>query len=382
MTDRDKTKQQLIEELLQANDSLQREIEQRTRVQETLRQSHDELQAIYDNMADGLLIGACGSGRLLRTNPAMCHMLGYTAEELLSLSVADIHPPEVVPQVLEKFRTPQQEGARLITLNRPMRRKDGTIFYADISNVRVTHQGQPCLIGIFRDITARKQAEEALERERQSLWKMLQASDHERQIISYEIHDGLAQYLAAAGMQFQVFEHLQASKPEEARRAYAAARQLVNQSHFEARRLISEVRPPVIDEIGLETAVSHLIHEQRRRGGPQIQFESNVQFDRLPSILENSLYRIAQEALSNACRHSKSREVRVTLAQEGEEVRLEVRDHGVGFDPERGTQGHFGLEGIRQRVRLLGGRLHIESTPDFGTLVQVVVPVVEWQRKE
>jgi len=155
--------------------------------------------------------------------------------------------------------------------------------------------------------------------------------------------------------------------------------ELVRQAHVESRRLISEVRPPVIDEIGLETALSHLVHEQRRSGGPKIKFDSDVQFGRLPSILENALYRMAQEALTNACKHSQSKQVTLTLDQEDREVRLEVRDWGIGFDPEAVESGHFGLEGIRQRARLLGGRLTIESAAGFGTLVQVVVPIVERQ---
>jgi signal transduction histidine kinase len=154
------------------------------------------------------------------------------------------------------------------------------------------------------------------------------------------------------------------------------------QSHAESRRLISEVRPPVIDEIGLETAIAHLVQEQRERGGPKVKLDSNVEFSRLPSILENALYRVAQEALANACKHSKSKKVKVTLTQDGQDVRLEVRDWGIGFDPESVERGHFGLEGIRQRVRLLGGRLNIESTPDSGTLVQVVVPILEKQNEE
>ena len=129
--------------------------------------------------------------------------------------------------------------------------------------------------------------------------------------------------------------------------------------------------------IGLETAISHLVHEQRQHGGPKIECHSNVQFEQLPSILENALYRIAQEALTNACKHSKSKKVTVTMTQEGQEVRLEVRDWGIGFEPESVKEGHFGLEGIRQRVRLLGGRLTIESRPDSGTLIQVVVPLLE-----
>ena len=208
---------------------------------------------------------------------------------------------------------------------------------------------------------------------------MLQASDHERQIIAYEIHDGLSQYLAAAGMQFQAYDSLRENLPTEAKRAYETALELVRQAHAESRRLICEVRHPVIDEAGLETAISHLVHEQRRRGGPAIECHSNVQFGKLLPILENAIYRIAQEALTNACKHSKSKKVTVTMTQEGPDVRLEVRDWGIGFDPDSVEEGHFGVEGIRQRVRLLGGRLTIESNPDLGTRVQVVVPVLEMQ---
>ena len=238
--------------------------------------------------------------------------------------------------------------------------------------------GQPgAVIAIVRDISERKQAQEALDRERQTLWHMLQASDYERRLIAYDIHDGLAQYLAAAGMRFQAYDALKENSPDEANRAYETGAELVRQAHAESRRLINEVRPPVIDEIGLETAMSHLVHEQRRHGGPKIEFDSDVQFDRLPPILENALYRIAQEALTNACKHSKSKEVKVSMSQQGQEVRLEVRDRGVGFDWASVGQGHFGLEGIRQRVRLLGGQLTIESAAGSGTVVHVVVPILE-----
>jgi len=216
----------------------------------------------------------------------------------------------------------------------------------------------------------------------QSLWRMLQASDHERQIISYEIHDGLAQYLAAAGMQFQAYESLKGNLPNEAKNAFDIAVGLVRQAHAESRRLINEVRPPVIDENGLEMAISHLVHEQRRHGGPKIECHNDVQFKRLPSVLENALYRIAQEALTNACKHSKSKKVTVTMTQEGEDVHLEVRDWGIGFDQDTVKDGHFGVEGIRQRVRLLGGRLTIESKPDSGTLIRVVVPILEQQTED
>ncbi len=351
------------------------DITERKQAEQALRQSHDELRSIYEGSADGILIVNAATGRFLRANPAMCRMLGYSEDRLLALSVHDIHAPEVAMAVLEKFRTQALDQPQL-TENRPVLRSDGTLFYADIANTLIQYDDRPCIVGVFRDITERKKAHEALQRERQSLWRMLQASDHERQIIAYEIHDGLAQYLAAAGMQFQAYDSLRDNSPEEAHKVYRTAVELVRQAHFESRRLISEVRPPVIDEIGLETAVSHLVHEQRRHGGPQIKLDSDVQFGRLPAVLENALYRIMQEALANACKHSHSRKVKVTLAQEGDAVRMEVQDWGVGFDPAAVEKGHFGLEGIRQRVRLLDGHMTIESAAGEGTTLSVVVPLL------
>jgi signal transduction histidine kinase len=180
-------------------------------------------------------------------------------------------------------------------------------------------------------------------------------------------------------MQFQTHDAFKENSPKKAKKAYETAMELVRQAHSESRRLISEVRPPIIDENGIEMAISHLVHEQRQRGGPKIECHSDVQFGRLPSILENAIYRIVQEALTNACKHSKSEKATVSVTQEGQDVRLEVRDWGIGFDPESVEEGHFGLESIRQRVRLLGGRLTIETAPGSGTQVQVVVPILEKQ---
>jgi PAS domain S-box-containing protein len=481
---------------------LMEDITAKKQAENALQQSHDELQAIYDGMVDGLLVTDIETLHFVRANASICRMLGYSETELRSLSVKDIHPAEALPYILERIRSIEKAN-QIPAGDIPFLRKDGSVFYAEVIGKLLAYNGKPCSMGIFRDITERRQvqealrrseeryrtvvedqtevicrfkadgtyifindvycrffgkssqellgskwqpvalpddvpmieeqpramsphkpivvienrvysgtgevrwmqfvnrgffdqegrlteiqsvgrditerkrAQDALERERQSLWRMLQASDHERQIISYEIHDGLAQYLAAATMQFQTYDSLRQNSPDEAQKAYETAVELVRQAHFESRRLISEVRPPVIDEIGLETAISHLVHEQRLRNGLAIKFDSDVQFGRLSPILENALYRIVQEALTNACKHSKSKKVTVLLGQEDQDVRLEVRDWGIGFDPESVEKGRFGLESIRQRVRLLGGRLSIESKPDSGTLFRVVVPILE-----
>ena len=238
-------------------------------------------------------------------------------------------------------------------------------------------KGQPiAVMAVIRDITERKRAEETLQKEHRTLKHLLQSSDHERQLIAYEIHDGLAQQLAGAIMQFQTYAHLKDKKPKLAAKAYDAGMTMLQQGHFEARRLIAGVRPPILDESGVVAAVGHLVNEQSRLKGPKIEYRSRVDFDRLAPIVENAIYRIVQEGLTNACQHSKSEKVRVSLVQREDRVRIEIRDWGIGFDTKAVQENRFGLEGIRQRARLLGGKCSIRSTTGKGTRITVELPVV------
>ncbi len=362
-----------------------RDITERRQAQEALQNSEERYDLAVRGAGVGIWDYDVRTGKVYYS-PRWKTLFGYDEDEIGD-SVEDwarlLHPKE--RDWILNFQDDFLAGtSTTTTVEYRLRHKDGSYRWI-VANAIVVRdeQGTACrLVGSHGDITDRKLAEEALERERQSLWRMLQASDHERQIISYEIHDGLAQYLTGAIMQFEISNRLREENPSEAVKTYDAGMLMVRESLAEARRLISAVRPPIIDENGIEMAISHLVHEQRRPGAPKIECSSNVQFKRLPSILENALYRIAQEALTNACKHSQSKKVTVTMTQEGQDVRLKVQDWGIGFDPEAVGTGHFGLEGIRQRVRLLGGRLTIESRLGSGTLVQVVVPVVERQSEE
>ena len=157
---------------------------------------------------------------------------------------------------------------------------------------------------------------------------------------------------------------------------------MLRQGHVEARRLIGGVRPPILDESGIVAAIAHLVDEQEYLGGPKIEFQSKVEFGRLDSVLENVIYRIVQEGLTNACKHSQSERVLVELAQHGDRVRIQIRDWGIGFAPAAISEGCFGLKGIRERARLLGGRAVMESAPGKGTGIVVELPLVFQKRPE
>jgi PAS domain S-box-containing protein len=351
-----------------------RDITERNRTADALRQSHQHLQAVYDGMVDGFVIFDIESFQAVRANAALCNMLGYSEEELNAMSPEQKHPSEALPRIKDFYEATL--GGRESPLEDvPLIRKDGRILYFDIAAKQLLYNGRRCHLLFFHDVTGRKQAQEALQQQHRTLKHLLQSSDHERQLIAYDIHDGLAQLLAGAIMQFQIFEHAKDTNPDQAAKAYQGGAALLRQGHSEARRIISGVRPPILDESGVVAAVAHLVHDPNADQGPKIEFYSRAEFDRLPSIMENAIYRIVQEGLTNARKHSKSPIIRISLVQRGERVRVEIRDWGVGFNPRKVKKNQFGLAGIRERARLLGGKCRIRSTPGEGTSVAVELPL-------
>jgi two-component system sensor histidine kinase DegS len=135
------------------------------------------------------------------------------------------------------------------------------------------------------------------------------------------------------------------------------------------------LRPLVIDEQGVVNAIEFLIAEEEARGGLKIQFFHHVSFDRLPPLVEGSLYRIVQECLNNARRHSGSTDVEVWLHEDNQRLKLLVRDYGCGFDPDKVPDDRFGLESISKRAQIFGGNSEIESHVGEGTTIRVEIPL-------
>lgn len=357
------------------------DITARKQAEESLRQSLDELQAIYDQMADGIIIVDMETAGHIRVNAAVCRMLGYSEVEMTKILAHQIHPPEVMPEIRGHLQA-VAEGRAARFENMPFLRRDGSVCYCDVTSTRILYDERFCRISFLHDVTERKQAQETLERERRTLEHMLRASDHERQLIAYDIHDGLAQHLAGAIMQFYGFAHLKDTEPWEAADAYQAGMAMLRQGHSEARRLISDVRPPILDEDGVVAAIAHLVNERRLGHGPKIEVRNKFRFSRLVPIFENAIYRIVQESLTNACKHSRSERVRITMRQRGDSLYIEIRDWGVGFDVKASPESRFGLAGILERARLLGGRARIRSTAGKGTWITVELPVAEREPDE
>lgn len=227
------------------------------------------------------------------------------------------------------------------------------------------------------EIADRTKAESQVRRERQLLRQLLDLHERDRKLLSFEIHDGLAQELAGVHFLLQSIASRADDVPPDVQEIIGTVEQSLGQTIREIRRLINGLRPPLLDESGVPAAVEHLVQEARREA-PQITFRFNCSpdFGRLATPLENALFRIVQESLTNARRHARCANVLVDLVCEDDQVRLVIEDDGVGFDPNRVPEKRFGLRGIRERGRLLGGTTDIRSTPGQGTRIEVRLPLL------
>jgi len=299
---------------------------------------------------------------------------GWSPEQVISRSIFDFTMPESAGQlhrvIAEVFATGQGQS-----LETTVRMPEGGVTYFSVRLGPVLVDGRPAAVLVCCENTLPlKTSEKTLHHERMLLQRLLKIQERERQLVSYEIHDGLAQYLAGAMMHLQACEHAAGSGG--ANRDLREGLRLLRAATDEARRLIGGLRPPALDELGIVDAVETLMTEARI-DVPRVEFTHSLPAQRLSPDLETTIFRIVQESLSNIRRHAHARTVSVALEHDpaADTVRVVVQDDGVGFDPAAVPDERFGLEGIRQRARLLGGEPTITSSPDHGTTVTVVLPV-------
>lgn len=228
-----------------------------------------------------------------------------------------------------------------------------------------------------RDITSRKQAEEA---QRRLLGRLVTVQEDERQRISHELHDRMGQHLSVLLLGLDAVEACVQALPS-VRQRVRKLRELTDHLGQNVHHLAWTLRPPDLDNEGLETAIENYVEEWSQLCGIAVDVHSRgFMQGRLPPHIETTLYRIMQEALTNVLKHARAQNVSVLLERRRDHVLLIVEDTGKGFDVEtvlgvpRG-QSSLGVIGMQERTALIGGTLDIESTPGTGTTVFVRIPV-------
>jgi PAS domain S-box-containing protein len=255
---------------------------------------------------------------------------------------------------------------------------DGSPVPVSISLAPLRLDGSAAVIGVVADISELKRAEELRAR---LTTQVLAAQDDERRRVARELHDETGQSLTGLLVGLRTIEG--ARTLAEAVERGQQLGEIVARTLLDVGRLARGLHPRVLDDLGFAAAVTGQVQEFAELHGIAVDARVKVpDADRLPPVLQTTLYRVLQEALTNVARHAEARHVRVRLGREAATLTLCVQDDGIGMTPRaaRGPLGAgqhrgLGLEGMRERVALLGGSVHVDSEPGKGTTVAVRIPL-------
>lgn len=373
------------------------------------RQIESRFRLFVESVQDYALFLLDPKGNVTSWNRGAARIKGYQASEIIGKNFSNFYPeedirarkPEMELEVAAREGRFEDEGWRL--------RKDGSRFWASVI-ITAIRDDSGNLVGfgkVTRDITEKMQAQAALDRVNQELRKevlerklaehrvvqserslrslslhLLRTQDEERKRIGRDLHDSLGQVLTAMKLSLAAIN----GKSDEDQAAIATCLGLADDCIREVRTISYLLYPPMLEELGLKSAIPWYLDGFAQRSGIKTSFECSADFQRLPRDMELALFRLLQEALTNVHRHSESLVAEVRLHSDGNNAVLEIRDAGKGLPEEIFGKSNstpatgVGLRGMDERMRQLGGRLEISSNGNGTTLTAIVpiaVPAVE-----
>ena len=336
-------------------------------VNAALRESEERYRSVVDTARD-VIFTLSPDGTIISLNPAFETVTGWSRAEWIGKDFRPLVHPDDRARAADIHRAALQGQAPSV-FELGIRAKSGATIPGEVVATTLVQGARVVgVLGVARDITDRKLAEQALHH-------LNEALEQEIKRIAHALHDEAGQLLASVHIGLaEVARDL----PPHAAQRLENVQGLLDKIEEQLRHLSHELRPTILDDLGLRPALEFLADGVARRTGLQIGIEGSPGA-RLPTPTETALYRVVQEALTNVTKHAQATRVSITLARSGRLLRCAIRDDGVGFDAarvlaRRGSRG-LGLIGIQERLHGVGGRLDIIATPGSGTQLIMSVPV-------
>ncbi len=343
------------------------DISDRKRIEAELQTSEERYRQTVENLRDYAIFTLDQEGRITSWSEGAFQVKGYSADEVIGK-----HFSIFSTQQDRQAGTPQQEFSEVVASGRSETegwrvRKDGSLFWANeiITAVALSEQNALMFVKISRDMSERREAEQ----ERMALEQDATRRE-ERNRMAQELHDTLAQGFTGIKLQMDAAEAELDDNREASRKHISRARQLAQESLSDARRSIQALRSPLLEGSSLKEALQSLA--ERADDGIEVAFECMGTERPISPELENDLYRISQEAFTNALRHAIASSIVIEMAFTSDSLRLRIADNGIGFDPAARRSG-FGRIGMEERVLRSKGNLQIITSPGNGTEVIVTV---------
>jgi len=350
------------------------------RAQETAKVSADRCALALDAGRMGTMTMSLADGSI-ETSPlfAVLHGRPETKTRLtLEESLAEVHPDDRQP-IMEAVQAACREAAPDRITYRVVKPDGAEAWIEFVGRVCNDDQGRPAFIrGVGFDVTDRQTAYEELTRRKSMLRRLIEVQENERQTLCHDLHDGMMQYAIGAKMLLESARFVEdadgaVASVEQTERIEAAVA-LLTRGIDEGRRVIRGVRSAVLDDLGLAAAIQDLA-DQMATLGIAVAVSIDDHLDELPPNLQTTAYRVVQESLTNVRKHSGAASAAVDIRRTPIEVHLRICDEGKGFDVAEGRRRGFGLVGMTERVRLVGGTCTITSRPDAGSRIDVCLPL-------
>jgi PAS domain S-box-containing protein len=337
----------------------------------------------------GISLSTLADGFIFDVNERFLDLVGYRKEEVLGRTSTELGL-WVGPYDRQDLLRRLSQAGRLRGVEIRFRTKSGEVRQGLVSVERLQLDRAQAILSLLDDVTglrraeaqrdrlieserrARGEAEAALEQLRQGheslaslSRRLVEAQEAERRALARELHDEVGQILAGLKL------HLEDGRALPPERAQSLLGELVSR----VRNLSMDLRPPMLDELGLLPTLLWHFERYHAQTGVRVEFHRHEPVGRFAPDVETAAFRIVQEALTNVARHARVQKASVSLAAHADRLELRVEDRGVGFRPEAvGAEASGGLTGMRERARLLGGRLHIQSVPGEGTWLLAELP--------
>jgi PAS domain S-box-containing protein len=355
------------------------DIEDRKRAEDARRQIEEQHRIVVETATDAI-ISINEDSEILFVNPATTRIFGHESSELIGQPLTMVMPEflrEVHRTGFQHYLATGQrhmawQGVELIGL-----RKNREQFPVEISFGEVVKQGHHVFTGFIRDITDRKRVEDEL---RQLSGRLLRFQDEERRRIARDLHDSTGQDLVALATMLGQLRDSISSSDRKSRRLLSDCQALADRCIREVRTLSYVLHPPVLDQAGLVDAIREYVGGFVKRSDIHVELELPPNLGRMARDIELALFRVVQESLTNIQRHSGSQEARIRIDRTSD-LTLEISDRGRGVSDavtrgkeERRLEMGVGIPSMQERVKLIGGRLDIESS-SHGTTIRVTIPL-------